>query len=230
MLTAGGSDVIIVPEIHRIKYWKNALNCWINPITALTRISSQGIFRKPEDLRPTAHGLLNGVCERTPSQIATASIPASFPMVAEYTIPWIYDTLKEVADLGQILFPSSPEFPEVPGIDPNLPSDMLQRFSAIGAKPGGSEKPSMLVDVEMGRPTEIEVVLGEMVRAGRRVGAPIPVRMNLLSCDMYDTNSLVLKRLESIYALMMIVQAQLLYNKKIRTSDAKAEVDILPES
>ena len=175
MLSAGGSDVVIVPEIHRIKFSKNALNCWMNPITALTRISYQGIFRKPDDLLVVPHSQTEVIGERTPSQIATASIPASFPEVADYTLPCIYDVLSEVTALGQILFPPSADAPDVPGIDPQLPLQMLQSVSRIGTKPNSTEKPSMLVDVEMGRPTELEAVLGEVVRSGRKVGAQIPV-------------------------------------------------------
>jgi 2-dehydropantoate 2-reductase len=35
-------------------------------------------------------------------------------------------------------------------------------------------KPSMLVDLEAGRPIEVEVILGEVVRKAAEVGVPVP--------------------------------------------------------
>lgn len=174
ILTAGGTDVIIVPEIHRIKFRKNAINCWMNPITGLTRISLQGIFRKPTDM-DEATSTPKQETEQTESQSATSSLPSSFPMVAEYTIPCLYDILKELTALGQVLFPPSAENPDQPGIDPLLPIHALKSVADVASKPTSNEKPSMLVDVEKGRPTELEVVLGEVVRSGRKAGVPMPV-------------------------------------------------------
>lgn len=37
-----------------------------------------------------------------------------------------------------------------------------------------SHKPSTLLDVEAGRPFELEVILGEVVRLGRKLNVPIP--------------------------------------------------------
>jgi 2-dehydropantoate 2-reductase len=36
-------------------------------------------------------------------------------------------------------------------------------------------KPSMMIDVENGRPIEVEVILGSMIRLGRKLGVPLPV-------------------------------------------------------
>lgn len=35
-------------------------------------------------------------------------------------------------------------------------------------------KPSMLVDLEAGRPMEVEGIIGEVVRKGRKAGVPLP--------------------------------------------------------
>lgn len=51
-------------------------------------------------------------------------------------------------------------------------------------------KTSMLLDYEAGRPMETEAILGNAVRAGQRAGVPVP-------------------RLESVYALMKLREAQL---------------------
>ncbi len=44
----------------------------------------------------------------------------------------------------------------------------------------GPSKPSMLQDVERGRPTEIEAINGAVVREGRRLGVPTPYNEALL--------------------------------------------------
>jgi 2-dehydropantoate 2-reductase len=44
----------------------------------------------------------------------------------------------------------------------------------------GSSKPSMLQDMERGRPTEIEAINGAVVREGLRVGVPTPFNQALL--------------------------------------------------
>lgn len=44
----------------------------------------------------------------------------------------------------------------------------------------GSAKPSMLQDVERGRPTEIDAINGAVVRAGNRLGVPVPYNLALL--------------------------------------------------
>jgi 2-dehydropantoate 2-reductase len=49
--------------------------------------------------------------------------------------------------------------------------DALARMMAIA----GNSKPSMLQDLEQGRPTEIEVVNGGVARRGRAHGIPTPL-------------------------------------------------------
>ncbi|THH30314.1 hypothetical protein EUX98_g3892 [Antrodiella citrinella] len=187
ILSSGGTDVTIVPEIHRVKFQKNAFNCTYGSITSLSRYNMQGLFRKPPDedyTPPATNPNLVDSAHPTPAREATTPVPASFPMVAEYTIPWMYELLSEVKELGQKLFPDA-------GYD-ELPLTVLVSTSAIVNKPTSNERPSMLVDVELGRPTEVEVIIGSLVRASRTVGVSMP-------------------RLETIYALMLIIQEHVLY-------------------
>jgi len=44
----------------------------------------------------------------------------------------------------------------------------------------GASKPSMLQDMERGRPTEIDAINGAVVRAGARLGVPTPYNQALL--------------------------------------------------
>ncbi|KAI0080423.1 6-phosphogluconate dehydrogenase C-terminal domain-like protein [Panus rudis PR-1116 ss-1] len=194
MLSAGGTEVTIVSEIQRYKFEKNIWNSVLGPATVLPRYSLQAVFRSPsvtaEHPEPTTFPVNPNEENVSPSRVKTASIPASFPVVAESTIPWLYDTLAEVAAVGNALFPPGEDGKPVFGDDTGL--SILQRSATIASKPTSSERPSILVDVEMGRPTEVEVLVGEVVRAGRRLGVPIP-------------------RMETLYALMSVIQAQLLH-------------------
>jgi 2-dehydropantoate 2-reductase len=45
----------------------------------------------------------------------------------------------------------------------------------------GTSKPSMLQDIERGRPTEIDAINGAVVREGARLGVPTPYNQALLS-------------------------------------------------
>jgi 2-dehydropantoate 2-reductase len=44
----------------------------------------------------------------------------------------------------------------------------------------GPSKPSMLQDIERGRPTEIDAINGAIVRDGARLGVPTPLNQALL--------------------------------------------------
>lgn len=191
MLKAGGSDVVIVPEIQRVKFEKNIWNCLFGPVTTLARHSLQAIFRAPHIVsgkEPPAPVPSDSNSE-TPSQTATSHIPASYPIVHKHTIPFLYDTLIELATLGNALFPPTDQGPVFD--PPALAKDVLERTGVIATKPTSTERPSILVDVENGRPMELEVIVGEVVRLGRKAGVPLP-------------------RIEGFYALMLIIQSQLL--------------------
>ena len=56
----------------------------------------------------------------------------------------------------------------------NFGSDALTKFTAYLEK-GGAHKPSMLIDVENKRPTEVDFLSGAMVRFGQKYKVPTPV-------------------------------------------------------
>lgn len=169
VLKAGGTDLTIVPEIQRIKFEKNMWNTIFGPAAVLTRHSLQSIFRPPQitpenpefDPKTMPHATFGDVI-----------IPAASQHIAENTIPFLHDILQEACTVGNTLFPATengPVFTE------NTARDILRRTSAIASKPTSSERPSILVDVENGRPTEVEVLVGELVRTARKIGVPTPV-------------------------------------------------------
>ncbi|CAL1713237.1 unnamed protein product [Somion occarium] len=189
ILQAGGTDLSIVPEIQRIKFEKNIWNCVFGPAAVLARHSLQSFLRPPQitsespDFDPSI---------LPHAKIGDCIIPATSPIIAENTIPFLYETLKEVCAVGNALFPSTEGEPV---FSDKTAQAILERTSTIFVKPTSTEKPSILVDVESGRPMELEVIVGEVVRTGRRLGVSIP-------------------RLETFYAMMAVTQTQLLQMNK----------------
>jgi len=70
--------------------------------------------------------------------------------------------------------------------------DMLveAKESILARTKGSAFRPSMLVDLEAGRPIEVEVIIGDVVRTAAEVGVSVP-------------------RLELIYAYLRVVQHKL---------------------
>ncbi|KAI8985630.1 ketopantoate reductase PanE/ApbA C terminal-domain-containing protein [Trametes punicea] len=200
ILSAGGSDATVVPEIQRVKFAKNFWNGVLGASAALSRCTLRAFFRPPhlepgrEGTQPTPEEVAaeqsQEVIEatQTPSARATAAIPRASPAIGAYTIPFLYDTLTEVYDLGKELFPPQGE---VPGLDPDVVQKTLANTARLHARPDSVHVPSMLVDAEAGRPMEIEHVVGEVVRMGRRAGVSMP-------------------RMETLYALLLVMQNQFL--------------------
>ncbi len=61
-----------------------------------------------------------------------------------------------------------------------LPVSIEQRMA--GAEKVGEHKTSMLQDLEMGRPMELEALVGSVVELGERVGLPMPYTRTVYSC------------------------------------------------
>ncbi|GJE86303.1 ketopantoate reductase PanE/ApbA C terminal-domain-containing protein [Phanerochaete sordida] len=196
MLTAGGSDATVYPEIQRVKFAKNFWSCILGASAALARSPLQTIFRPPH-MDPGASGVAPPApapapTDATASQQATADIPYRSPAIRDATIPLLHDALAEMHALGSVLFPATADGP---GLEPDLALRTLRNTARLHCVPEASHRPSMLVDVEAGRPMELDVVMGEVVRLARANGVPIP-------------------RIETIYALLLVVQDQLLRGQR----------------
>ncbi|OCH92756.1 ApbA-domain-containing protein [Obba rivulosa] len=205
ILRAGGSDVTVVPEIQRIKYSKNFWNAVLGASAALSRFPLTAIFRPPQNEPGHASSSdppapAPGVPASTPSphdpHFDTSTVPSASPALSAHTIPFLRDALAELYELGSALFPASDAGP---GLEPDIVQRTLRNTANIHARPDAMHRASMLVDVEKGRPMEVEVVLGEVVRAARQKGVAVP-------------------RVEALYALLLIVQNQLLRQYKERKS------------
>lgn len=173
LLRAGGCDVEVVPEIQRVKYTKNIWNATFGAASAITRVRTEAVFRA----LPHAPGA-DFVAEAsadvpTPAAYGqTAALQSAGPAMSLYTIPFFHDALDELRQLGVLLFP---EGDGDPGLDSFLVMNMLRPTAEMWGSGMMSHRVSMLVDVENGRPTEVEVILGEVVRMARRKNLLMPV-------------------------------------------------------
>ncbi|TBU39322.1 ketopantoate reductase PanE/ApbA C terminal-domain-containing protein [Dichomitus squalens] len=201
IIAHGGSETTIVHEIQRVKFAKNMWNGVLGASSALARHSLREFFRPPHlepgytGPQPEAPTMAADQIERQgASQKATVSIPHASEAIGAYSIPFLYDTLSEVYDLGTVLYPPS-ESGAVKGLDPDLVNRTLANTARLHARPDSTHLPSMLMDVQAGRPMEVEHVVGEVVRMGRRAGVSMP-------------------RMEALYALLLVMQNQFLRKQR----------------
>lgn len=108
----------------------------------------------------------------TESQKATRATLYRSSNTQDYTIPLLYDAMTEVHALGKILFPDAESGLS---LDTDIILKTLRNTSRLHCIPESTHKPSMLLGVELGRPMELNVVTGEVVRLGRKMGVAMPV-------------------------------------------------------
>ncbi|KAF8960910.1 ketopantoate reductase PanE/ApbA C terminal-domain-containing protein [Flammula alnicola] len=114
-------------------------------------------------------------------------LPTTAELISTYTIPAIKATLEELLALGRALgFPDSAD-----GLPSSLVTYVLEGTRAIHAEADSTHAPSMLLDAQKGQPIEVEVILGEVVRMAKAHNVDIP-------------------RIETLYALLLVVQNQIL--------------------
>ena len=214
LLRAGGCDVEIAPEIQRVKYTKNIWNATFGVASAITRLRTETIF-----LSPSQAARLDFVAEASadvPKPAAygkTAALQSAGPSMSLYTIPFFHDALDELRQLGALLFPACEGDP---GLDPCMVMNMLRPTAEMWGSGKMSHRVSMLVDVENGRPTEVEVILGEVVRMARRKNLVMPVSADIMwRLDARADPRRLVQRIEGLYALMSIIQNQLLLQQRV---------------
>ncbi|KAL1680070.1 hypothetical protein EV122DRAFT_208671 [Schizophyllum commune] len=179
ILTAGGSSVELVTEIRRRKYAKNMLNINFAGYACLTRYTLMAIFRPPPS---------------DPSQQYSPYVhPSTIDRIEEYTIPAMTSLLHELIKFARVLgFPDGPD-----GIPSSMVEEAMQSTREAHATPEAAHIPSTLLDIEKGRPIEVEVIWGELIRTAKARGIDMP-------------------RAETIYSMLLVVQNQLLRERSAR--------------
>ncbi|KAF8062298.1 ketopantoate reductase PanE/ApbA-domain-containing protein [Lyophyllum atratum] len=113
--------------------------------------------------------------------------PTTADLITKYTLPNIKAILQELVVLGRALgYPDSEN-----GLPSTLPDAVMEGARKLHVVPDSFHKPSMLLDAEKGQPIEVEVIFGEVVRMAQERGVEMP-------------------RVEMLYALLLVVQNQIL--------------------
>jgi 2-dehydropantoate 2-reductase len=106
--------------------------------------------------------------------------PITADLIENYTIPAIKSTLQELITLGMVLQYTEMHHPQIILLGHALgfsdsTIDVFESTRAIHTKPDSMHTPSMMLDAQRGKPFEVEVIIGEVVRMARSVGVDIPV-------------------------------------------------------
>jgi len=113
--------------------------------------------------------------------------PQTATIVEKNTIPVIRAILQEMIALGRALgYPDNED-----GLPSSLVDSIISSTVNIHRDPAHTTLPSMLLDVQNGLPIEVEVIVGEVVRMAKEMGVDMP-------------------RIETLYALLAIIQNQIL--------------------
>jgi len=175
ILTSGGSDITIVPEIQRMKFSKNFWNVAFSSFATLTNYRLPAMFRGPPSGSQSYEPFIS---------------PTTADLINTYTIPTIRAILMELVSLGRAMgFPDSPD-----GLPTSTIDTVLEGTRALHMTPESSHKPSMLLDVEKDQPIEVEVILGEVVRLGRDFNVELPRVETLYALLLVVENQILRKR------------------------------------
>ncbi|KAI0321510.1 ketopantoate reductase PanE/ApbA C terminal-domain-containing protein [Amylostereum chailletii] len=180
LIKAGGGEATPVPDIQRAKFSKLFWSIAFASTAGLTRFPLTALW-----------------CLPTASPSSTDSTPPSVSqgaLIEEHSIPTLRGALMELVALGTAL-----GFPQGESISPKFIETTFANTAARHRKPDNGLMPSMLVDVLAGRPIEVEVIFGEVVRLARSYGVDTP-------------------RIDMMYALLLVIQNQMLQERERRSS------------
>ncbi|KAF9494349.1 6-phosphogluconate dehydrogenase C-terminal domain-like protein [Pleurotus eryngii] len=169
----GGSAITIVPEIQRIKFSKNFWNLSFASFATLTGYTLPSLFRSP----PVSNG----------EQYDPYVYPITAELVQQYSLPAIKAIMKELLALGWAMgFPDSPD-----GLPSSTVETIFENTAGLHRVPDSSHVPSMLLDARRSQPMEVEVIVGEVVRMGKKYKVDVP-------------------HIDMLYALLLVKQNQIL--------------------
>ncbi|KZV93317.1 6-phosphogluconate dehydrogenase C-terminal domain-like protein [Exidia glandulosa HHB12029] len=119
--------------------------------------------------------------------LARCGLSAFFqqPELEDQVTPIIRAMFHEVVAVGRALGYDETVIP-TSAIDASIAETVF-----LNKRPGSRHKPSMLLDLELHQPLELDVILGDLIRRARILSVDIP-------------------RIETLYALLSVVQTQLI--------------------
>ncbi|KAF8888888.1 ketopantoate reductase PanE/ApbA-domain-containing protein [Infundibulicybe gibba] len=172
----GGSTIQIVPEVQRMKFRKNLWNVAFASFATLTNHPLSALLRPPP---PPGMSYSPFVA------------PATAEYIEKYTFPTIRALLQELIALGRVIGFSD----AADGLPSSALEETIELARSFHAEPDSNHITSMLLDARMGRPIEVEVILGEVVRMAENAvlrfrGLKFCTRYYLSSrtrfCDSYN--------------------------------------------
>lgn len=173
LLLAGGSEIKIVPDIQREKYKKNIWYVFIR----INFFSSLGVLMHFDVyLRVLQIGRNLGFSTYT--SLIRYPLSTIFqspnPELSSIVVSQIRLVLNEYLSVLHAMGYSESDFPS------SSIEDTIEATAKIHSEPGMRHKASMLLDIELGKPIEVEVIVGEVVRAAKALGVECPVSLSLL--------------------------------------------------
>ena len=90
-------------------------------------------------------------------------------------VPVVRAIMEEMLAVGRALGFDEEAIPS------SVVEDTIRSTGDIHRRPDSKHKASMLLDVELGKPLEVEVIVGEVLRRGKAVGVDTPVSFSRLS-------------------------------------------------
>ena len=89
--------------------------------------------------------------------------------------------------------------------------DTIENTARIHRREDAWHKASMLLDAELGKPLEVEVIVGWLLKKAKELGVDTPVSNLVLNIGTGFLRRLV-QRIEMLYGLLTIMQGQILHN------------------
>jgi len=121
------------------------------------------------------------------SSLCTASRTSISELLAEPNVELVNDTIKEI--MREVILVARTSGICTGTLLEDEAADIIRRVKL------SDFKPSMLVDLEAGRPIEVEVIFGSVVRKAAEVGVPVP-------------------RLQTLYMILKVIQSKILASRK----------------
>jgi 2-dehydropantoate 2-reductase len=98
-------------------------------------------------------------------------LPAFFrdPAVEAHVVPSIRAVMLEILAVGRAMGFDEEALPF------SVVDTTIENTAKLHKAPDSTHRPSMLLDLELGRPLEVEVVVGELVRKAKELRVDVPV-------------------------------------------------------
>ncbi|KAF7968003.1 hypothetical protein HWV62_32204 [Athelia sp. TMB] len=181
LVNAGGGIARTWPAIQRVRFTKNLWNLTFSSFCTLTGYPVPALFRPPPKAGDTYEVY---VSDSTRNRILENTLPTIKAMMEEYvTLGENFDIIIVATTLTVFILSSAyaMDLSEPgTGVTSAFVDYMIKETAAIHGGASSTHLPSMLLDAQCGRPMELEVIVGEVVRMAKGAGVAVP-RIEMIS-------------------------------------------------